>query len=92
MTRKTCIFQFTALLFEGNIQIPRQLGMLSHGMIQVSFVTVTFTPDIKLLSRWENLSCLQQQKGSEPELNNISSITRISWNQICLLDVYTLHE
>lgn len=58
--------------------------MLSHDMIQgflyASFVTVTFTPEIRLLPRWENQPCLRQLKGSEPELKNTSSMTAFSWN------------
>lgn len=58
--------------------------MLSHDMIQgflyASFVTVTFTPEIRLLPRWENQPCLRQLKDSEPELKNTSSMTAFSWN------------
>lgn len=84
VTSKTCI-SIHWIIICGKIQTPRQLLMFSHDVIQLfcgSFVTVTFTPEIRLLSRWENESCPRRQIGSEPGLYHSACRTSFSWDRL----------
>lgn len=81
----------------GNILAPRQSQ--SFPTVWFSFVCVCvlllslLTPYIRLSSRWENQSCLRQQKGSEPEfMNQFIQNNQPQWSADFLQLLSTLQE